>query len=130
MATGTQAIGIMGSDINGGGNMAKSARTTGITVLAATLFVVGVLMSMALPYGVGAMVFFFMIAFCGAIYAVGVACFGLMRELMGRHVAFGYRPVEAYMAGKKTRKQADAAPKDAAHKDAVMDDKDESSGDR
>ncbi len=109
METGTQEIGCgyheSGINFRGGIDMSGSTRKTGLTVLVATLFIVGVALSVALPYGVGTMVFLFMLAFCGAVYAVGVACFGLLRELMGRSVSFGYLPGEAYMTGKKSRKQ-------------------------
>jgi hypothetical protein len=64
----------------------------------------GLGLSMAMPYGVGFMVFAFLIALTTALYAAGFATIKLLKEMFGRTATFGYTPTTAYMTGKKTKK--------------------------
>lgn len=68
------------------------------------LFLFGLALSAALPFGIGVMVFFWIAAAAGALCAVGYTCFSLLREVLGKTALFGYAPTAAYMTGKKGRK--------------------------
>jgi len=68
------------------------------------LFLLGLALSMAFPYGVGFVAFLCLIALTGAIYAAGFASIKIFKEMLGRTATFGYTPATAYMAGKKTKK--------------------------
>ncbi len=68
------------------------------------LFLLGLALSMAFPYGVGFVAFLGLIALTGAIYAAGFASIKLFKEMLGKTATFGYVPTTAYMTGKKTKK--------------------------
>jgi hypothetical protein len=68
------------------------------------LFLLGLALSMAFPYGVGFVAFLCIIALTGAIYAAGFASIKIFKEMIGRTATFGYAPTTAYMTGKKTKK--------------------------
>ncbi len=68
------------------------------------LFLLGLGLSMAFPYGVGFVLFIGLIALMGAIYAASFASIKLFKEMLGRNAVFGYAPTTAYMTGKKTKK--------------------------
>ncbi|HMK60386.1 MAG TPA: hypothetical protein VK452_04475 [Dissulfurispiraceae bacterium] len=70
------------------------------------LFLIGLGLSMAFPYGVGFVSFIVLIALSGAIYAAGAASIRLFREMFGKTATFGYTPTTAYMTGTKTKKSA------------------------
>jgi len=82
----------------------KKGLMTGRTALI-VLGVFGFVLSVAFPYGMGLVVFAGTIAMIGALCAVGIACFSLLRDLFGRTATFGYAPTTAYMSGTKTKKR-------------------------
>ncbi|HMK55196.1 MAG TPA: hypothetical protein VK448_01005 [Dissulfurispiraceae bacterium] len=82
------------------------------------IFLIGLGLSMAFPYGVGFVCFIVLIALSGALYAAGSASIRLFKELFGRTATFGYAPTTAYMTGKKTRKAARDSGSDEKKKDA------------
>ncbi|MGO9612389.1 MAG: hypothetical protein ACLPX5_05090 [Dissulfurispiraceae bacterium] len=69
------------------------------------IFLLGLGLSMAFPYGLGVLVFFCLVALAGAFYAAGSASVRLLREMLGRNATFGYAPTASYMAGKKMKKR-------------------------
>jgi hypothetical protein len=69
------------------------------------ILLVGLALSMALPYGAGFLLFFVLLALAGAGYAAGSACVRIMKEMLGRTAVFGYSPTTAYMTGAKTKKK-------------------------
>ena len=69
------------------------------------LFLFALALSVAFPYGIGLVVFVWVIALVGAIAGVGIASFILLKELFGKTSTFGYAPTTAYLAGKKTKKK-------------------------
>ncbi|MBF0505950.1 MAG: hypothetical protein HQL09_03850 [Nitrospirae bacterium] len=82
----------------------KKGLMSGRTALI-VLGIFGFVLSFAFPYGMGLLVFAWVIALTGALCAVGIACFSLLKDLFGRTAAFGYAPTTAYMAGTKTKKR-------------------------
>jgi len=76
----------------------------GRTALAA-LFVFGLILSVAFPFGIGFAVFIWIIALVGAICGVGAISYNLLKEMLGTTATFGYSPNAAYMAGKNTKKR-------------------------
>ncbi|HTZ17361.1 MAG TPA: hypothetical protein VMB78_02875 [Dissulfurispiraceae bacterium] len=80
------------------------------------LFLLGLGLSMAFPYGVGFILFISLIALMGAIYAASFASIRIFREMLGRNATFGYAPTTAYMTGKKTKKAKKAASSDEENK--------------
>jgi hypothetical protein len=85
----------------------QPARKKGLMSGRTALIVLGVFafaLSVAFPYGMGLVVFGWVIALIGALCAVGIACFSLIKDLFGRTATFGYAPTTAYMAGKKMKK--------------------------
>jgi len=82
----------------------KKGLMSGRTALI-VLGVFGFVLSVAFPYGMGLVVFAGTIAMIGALCAVGIACFSLLRDLFGRTATFGYAPTTAYMSGTKTKKR-------------------------
>jgi hypothetical protein len=83
-----------------------------------TLFLFALALSVAFPYGIGLVVFVWIIALVGAIAGVGIASFILLKELFGRTSTFGYAPTTAYLAGKKTKKKSKEASSQEADKDS------------
>ncbi len=69
------------------------------------LGIFGFLLAVAFPYGMGLVVFAWAIALIGALCAVGIACYSLLKDLFGRTATFGYAPTTAYMSGTKTKKR-------------------------
>jgi len=82
------------------------------------LFLLGLGLSMAFPYGVGFVAFIVLIALSGALYAAGFASVKIFKEMFGKTAAFGYAPTTAYMAGKKTKKSAKEASSEEDKKNA------------
>ncbi len=82
------------------------------------LFLLGLGLSMAFPYGVGFAAFIIIITLSGALYAAGSASVKIFKEMFGRTATFGYTPTASYMAGKKTRKTAKEAPSDEMKKES------------
>ncbi len=80
-------------------------RSRGVKAALIILAVIGFAMSVAFPYGLGLVAFVAFIAVIGALAAVGYACYGLVRDMLGRTASFGYNPATAYMTGAKTRKK-------------------------
>jgi len=68
------------------------------------MVLLGLGLSMAIPYGIGFVVFIGVTALMGAVYAAGSASYRVMKEMLGRTATFGYAPTTAYLAGKKTKK--------------------------
>jgi hypothetical protein len=81
------------------------------------LFLIGLGLSMAFPYGVGFVAFIVLIALSGALYAAGSSSIKIFREMFSKSAAFGYAPTTAYMAGKKTKKSAKEAVSEENNKD-------------
>jgi len=82
----------------------RSLKLFGRTALF-TLFLVGLTLSVVFPYGIGFAAFVVAIALVGAVAGVGVICYGLLKDILGRTATFGYTPNMSYMAGKKTKKK-------------------------
>ena len=81
------------------------------------LILFGLLLAVAFPFGLGVVVFIWIIALIGAIAGAGFAFITLLKELLGKTPAFGYAPTTAYMAGKKMKKKAKEGPADEQKKD-------------
>lgn len=81
------------------------------------LFLFALVLSVAFPYGIGLVVFVWVIALVGAIAGVGIASFILLKELFGKTSTFGYAPTTAYLAGKKTKKKVKEVPSREEDKD-------------
>jgi len=94
----------------------RSMKLFGRTALF-TIFLVGLAMSVVFPYGLGFAVFLWAIALIGAVCGVGIVCYGLLKDLLGRTATFGYTPTLSYMAGKKTRKKKEDVSSDEEKKD-------------
>jgi|GEM_PF-1048002 len=96
---------------SGEGFKEKTKHTTrkkGLMTGRTALIVLGVFafaLSVAFPYGMGLVVFAGAIALIGALCAVGMACFSLLKDLFGNTATFGYAPTTAYMSGTKTKKR-------------------------
>ncbi len=80
------------------------------------LFLLGLALSMAFPYGVGFVLFICLIALMGALYAAGFASIRLLKEMVGKSATFGYAPTTAYMTGKKTKKNRKAESSEDGNK--------------
>ena len=86
----------------------QPARKKGLMSGRTAFIVLGIfafVLSLAFPYGMGLVVFGWAIALIGALCAVGIACFSLLKDLFGRTATFGYAPTTAYMSGTKTKKR-------------------------
>ena len=70
----------------------------------AALTLVVLALSVVFPYGIGVAVFAWVIALAGALAGAGFATYLLLKELISKTGTFGYSPVAAYLAGKKTKK--------------------------
>jgi len=88
-----------------GDSSRKKGLLSGRTAIS-MLIVFGLLLAIAFPFGLGIVVFIWIIALIGALAGVGFAFFTLMKELLGKTPAFGYAPTTAYLAGKKMKKKA------------------------
>lgn len=69
----------------------------------AILMLAGLALSMAFPYGIGFVVFVWVIVLAGALSAVAFLSFGLLKDMLSKTATFGYTPTTAYMAGKKIK---------------------------
>ena len=94
----------------------RSMKLFGRTALF-TLFLVGLALSAAFPYGIGFAVFLWAIALIGAACGVGIICYGLLKDMLGRTATFGYAPNLSYMTGKKTKKKKEDVSSDEQEKD-------------
>ncbi len=94
----------------------RSLKLFGRTALF-TLFLVGLTLSVVFPYGIGFAAFLGVIALVGAVGGVGIICYGLLKDILGRTATFGYTPNLSYMAGKKTRKKREEASTDEKKKE-------------
>jgi hypothetical protein len=70
-------------------------------VILSLVFMVGLVLSMAFPFGVGVMLFFVLLVLAGALGAVGITTVKLFQSLLAPSISFGFKPTEAYLAGKK-----------------------------
>jgi hypothetical protein len=68
------------------------------------VLLIGLALSMAMPYGIGFVVFLGLIVFGGALYVAGSASLRLLKDMLSRTATFSYEPTTAYMTGKKARK--------------------------
>jgi len=80
------------------------------------LFILGLALSMAFPYGVGFVMFICLIALMSAVYAAGFATVRILREMLGKNATFGYAPTTAYMTGKKTKRAKKTESTDTGNK--------------
>jgi hypothetical protein len=89
------------------GNGSQSVQLQGnakkglMPIAALTLFVLA--LSIVFPYGIGVAVLAWVIALTGALVGAGYATYLLLKESFSKTVIFGYSPVAAYLAGKKTK---------------------------
>jgi hypothetical protein len=83
----------------------KKGLLTGRTAIS-MLILFGLLLAVAIPFGLGVVVLIWVIALIGAVMGAGFAFFTLLKELLGKTPAFGYAPTTAYMTGKKMKKRA------------------------
>ncbi len=96
---------------SGKGFQEETKKTTGKKGLMSgrtALIVLGIfafVLSVAFPYGMGLFVFGWAIALIGALCAVAIACYSLLKDLFGRTATFGYAPTAAYMSGTKAKKR-------------------------
>lgn len=68
------------------------------------LLLLGLFLSMALPYGMGVLAFIVIIILTATLYTAGLASLRLFKEMLGKTATFDYTPTKAYMTGKKTKK--------------------------
>lgn len=68
------------------------------------LLLIGLFLSMALPYGMGVLAFIVIIILSATLYTAGLASVRLFKEMLGKTATFDYTPTTAYMTGKKTKK--------------------------
>ena len=113
MLTHTQQMGteatVFGSNVNEvQGEGTPAAKKSGLLSgrMAVTMLILfGLALSVAFPYGFGLVVFVAVIVLTGALYAVGFACYALVKDMFSKGATFGYVPASAYMTGKKIRKR-------------------------
>ena len=91
-------------------------RRSGKTALF-VLFLIGLGMSMAFPYGMAFAVVSWIIALTGTVFVVGFVCYRLLKDMLGGTATFGYTPTTSYMAGKKTRRRRKTDPADDETRD-------------
>ncbi len=106
----------VGMQDRGGRPLKKKGLLSGRIPLFA-LFLFALALSVAFPYGIGLVVFVWVIALVGAIAGVGMASFILLKELFGKTSTFGYAPTTAYLAGKKMKKKSKEGPSQEERKD-------------
>lgn len=94
----------------------RSLKLLGRTALF-TVFLVGLILSVVFPYGIGFAAFLGAIALVGAVCGVGAICYGLLKDILGRTATFGYSPNMSYMTGKKIRKKREKESKENVGKD-------------
>lgn len=106
IAGGSAALNINLSELKGEHMQNKPNRLLKLTGQAGLfmLFLLGLGLSVAFPFGMGVVAFFWIIALAGSISAVSLVCYRLLKDLLGATATFGYTPTTAYMAGKKTKK--------------------------
>lgn len=68
------------------------------------LLLLGLFLSMALPYGMGVVAFIAIIILSATLYTAGLASVRLFKEMLGKTATFDYTPTTAYMTGKKAKK--------------------------
>ena len=109
---------VFGSSVNEvqGAGTRKSGLLSGRTAIT-MLILFGLALSIAFPYGLGLVVFVAVIVLTGALYAVGFACYALVKDMFSKGATFGYVPASAYMTGKKIRKRNTTVPSDEHKKD-------------
>ncbi len=85
----------------------KSAKRGFLVAMLSLIFIAGLVLSFAFPFGVGVMLFLWLFVLAGAVGAVGVSCVKLFKSLLTPSVSFQYTPTASYLAGKKrgVRKQ-------------------------
>ncbi len=69
------------------------------------ILLLGLFLSMALPYGMGVVAFIAIIILSAMLYTAGMASLRLFKEMLGKTATFDYTPTTSYMAGKKTKKR-------------------------
>ena len=117
MLTHTQHIETQGTAYTAPAEPAKKRGLLSGRTAITLLLIVGFIMSVAFPFGIGVVVFVGILALAGALTGVGIAFVTLLKELLGKTPAFGYAPTTAYMAGKKMKKKAKEGPADEQKKD-------------
>jgi hypothetical protein len=90
----------------------KALKVAAVSVVLA----VGLAFSVAFPFGIGVILFMWLLVVGAALVAVGYSSVKLFKAMMGTSSSFGYNPAESYLAGKKgkARKQE---PEDDGKKD-------------
>lgn len=83
----------------------------------AVLALAGLALSTAFPYGIGFLVFIWIIVLAGALSAVAFLSFGLLKDMLSKTATFGYAPTTAYMAGKKMKARRKKEGRDDEKKD-------------
>lgn len=81
-------------------------------------FLFALALSVIFPFGMGVVIFVWVIAVAGALFGAGLMCFSLVKSMFGKTATFGYAPTTAYMTGKKTRKRMKAEPPAADKKES------------
>jgi len=69
------------------------------------ILLLGLFLSMALPYGMGVLAFIVLIILSATLYTAGLASLRLFKEMLGKSATFDYTPTTAYMTGKKSKKK-------------------------
>lgn len=87
------------------------------SLLLIPMLLLGLALSLAMPYGIGFVAFIAIIALMGALYAAGSGTYKLMKEMFGKTATFGYAPGTSYLAGKKTKKSEKDEPAETDEKD-------------
>ncbi len=94
-------------ELDRGGRLSARNRVSRLWTRTAffVLFLFALALSVVFPYGLGIVIFVWLIALVGALCGAGLMCFTLVKNMLGRSATFGYAPTTAYMAGKKVRKR-------------------------
>lgn len=82
------------------------------------IFLVGLALSVAFPYGIGFAVFLWALALIGAVCGVSIICYGLLKDLLSGTATFAYKPTTAYLTGKKTKKKRENESPDEERKES------------
>lgn len=70
------------------------------------LLLLGLFLSMAIPYGMGVVAFIAIIILTATLYSAGLASLRLFKEMLGKTATFDYNPTTSYMTGKKIKKSS------------------------
>jgi hypothetical protein len=105
-----------GGGVAGGARQQPEEESRGMKALKVAVLAVGLAFSVAFPFGIGVILFMWLLVVGAALVAVGYSSVKLFKAMMGTSSSFGYNPAESYLAGKKgkARKQE---PEDDGKKD-------------